>query len=162
MPRLALLVAMLLLAGCQTTARYEPKGKPGSFGYSSQSISARRFVVMFEGDPVTEFSQTRDFALLRAAELTREAGGTHFKVIRQQNVIKRRYDEERIPLPPKGDTDWAGPPQSKPILLHREYPVAWFEIEICPAVQSADPDPTEVYDAAETQAILVKQYRLDL
>jgi hypothetical protein len=162
MSRLALLAAVLLLAGCQTTARYSAKGEKDTYGYSSESMSARHFAVTFQGDSTTDFAAARDFALLRAAELTREAGGTHFKVLAERNRIQRDAHAMANPLPEDRGIGYTGPVTGgSPVVVPRDYPAVWLEVEICPPPPPASPPQTKVYNAAETQDALVKKYRLN-
>lgn len=77
------LIAALLLAGtlgaCATgPTPYRAADRDGAEGYSSLAIESDRFRVSYRADdPLI----ARDYALLRAAELTREQGADWFRVV---------------------------------------------------------------------------------
>ena len=73
-----LAAAALALAACATgPTPYQPLGE-SKFGFAEQAIESDRFRVTFVGK--TE-GEARDLALLRAAEIARETGYSHFEVI---------------------------------------------------------------------------------
>ena len=76
---LAPISAMLLLAlsACATGPVYRAKASDG-IGYSDQQITLTRYRVAFSGDVETSLPQVEDFLMRRAAEITMEAGYTHF------------------------------------------------------------------------------------
>ncbi|MAN47073.1 MAG: hypothetical protein GYB49_08480 [Alphaproteobacteria bacterium] len=72
------LSAALLLAACTTTTPYGPAAKVGADGYMTQQIETNRFQIAYtDSDP----RRARDYALLRAAELTLLEGGDWFEVV---------------------------------------------------------------------------------
>lgn len=80
LPSLFILPLVAFLAGCSGTP-YQPVA-PGSnsVGYSSGKMPHNRYFVTFSGNPRSDGNRVRDFALLRAAEITKEAGFTHFRI----------------------------------------------------------------------------------
>lgn len=67
----------LLLAGCAATPSYGPAARDGAMGYTSQQIESGRFRISYTDD---DPSRARDLALLRAAEVTLEAGKDWFQI----------------------------------------------------------------------------------
>jgi hypothetical protein len=76
---LAALILIGWLAGCASTP-YQRIGTDREGGYSSSKMGNDRFMVNFAGNTDTKPSQAYDFALLRSAELTLEAGYVAFVV----------------------------------------------------------------------------------
>jgi hypothetical protein len=74
-----LLVAVIAtLSGCATP--YQDVGASIAGGYFAQRLGPNRFVVSFAGNGFTEPQRARDFAMLRAAEVTLEYHFTHFTI----------------------------------------------------------------------------------
>ena len=78
-----LLAILALLVGCAT--EYQPAGVGG--GYSETIYSPDVFRVHFDGNEHTPVERSRDFALLRAAELTLQHGYKYFVVINQTTQV---------------------------------------------------------------------------
>lgn len=66
------------LSGCATGPTAYGPAQGSSFGFASQKIESDRFQVNFTGRNADE---ARNLALLRAAELTKGAGFSHFRII---------------------------------------------------------------------------------
>lgn len=68
---------ILVLAACASTPVYGPAESHSDFGYNSLSIEDHRFQVSYtDSDP----QRARNFALLRAAEITLEDGREWFEI----------------------------------------------------------------------------------
>ena len=67
----------LILAGC--TTKYQEMGFTG--GVSAQQITSDTFRISARGNGSTGKTTIQDYALLKAAETTKSAGGTHFIVV---------------------------------------------------------------------------------
>lgn len=77
--RLALILfATLGLATCATPATYQPAASAQSVGYFESAIESDRYRVTYRGG---DAATARDFALLRAAELTLAEEQEWFRVI---------------------------------------------------------------------------------
>jgi hypothetical protein len=88
----AVLAAGLLLAGCSrlSTAgapRYKPLGPLSSSGYADRQVAADTFDVTVQSNGLWSNERMQDYALLRAAELTRKNGFRYFVVLRSKEVI---------------------------------------------------------------------------
>lgn len=81
------LIAALVLTGCATT--YQPSGFTG--GFSETRLAPDRFIVSFSGNAFTAGEQARDFALLRAAELSRDGGYRYFTVLDSERTTETSY-----------------------------------------------------------------------
>lgn len=75
----AALALALTLAACATGPEpYRAASGPNASGYSEQAIESDRFRVAYRAD---DAATARDYALLRAAELTLEQGGDWFRIV---------------------------------------------------------------------------------
>ena len=84
--RFALMVALLLVAACATSALYQPASSPRGTGYSEQRLETNRWRVSFTGGPSTPAGVVQDYALLRAADLTLSMGYEWFIVAGRQTA----------------------------------------------------------------------------
>jgi hypothetical protein len=73
-------LAMLSLLACASapTPYHEATGR---YGYRDQQLESNRYRVSFAGNSATPLDSVQDYALYRAAELTRASGHDHFKVV---------------------------------------------------------------------------------
>ncbi|MCA8902353.1 MAG: hypothetical protein KDA53_14015 [Hyphomonas sp.] len=71
------LLALMLVAACASTAPYGPATKSGGMGYDVQQIETGRYRVSYTDK---DAAKARDRALLRAAEVTMEAGQDWFEI----------------------------------------------------------------------------------
>ena len=62
----ALLLGLLVLAGCATPAPYAPRGPGQATGYTDRQISDNRWRVTFTGNSVTTREMVENDLLLRA------------------------------------------------------------------------------------------------
>lgn len=75
----AIPLAFLLVSACASaTVAYRPASSASDFGYRDQRIEDGRFRVSFTG---RDGARAADGALLRAAEVTLDAGGDWFRVV---------------------------------------------------------------------------------
>jgi len=70
--------ACLYLAGCASTAGIYGPATGSNLGYSNTQLEQDRFRVSYTSRDAYE---SKDFALLRAAEIARNEGYSHFKII---------------------------------------------------------------------------------
>ena len=89
----ALIAAARVLAACATGPTYRPRGPNEAVGYSDLRLTENRFRVTFTGGVNTRREQVEDYLMRRAAEVTLEAGYTHF-------VFDARDTEARTYYPP--------------------------------------------------------------
>jgi hypothetical protein len=76
------LVLLMMTAGalaCATATPYQRKGASG--GYAEVPLDGQTFVVSFEGNSSTEPERVLSYLHYRCAEVTLEAGYTHFLVL---------------------------------------------------------------------------------
>ena len=75
---IALVVTLsLLLIGCGT--KYQEMGFTG--GVSAEQITKDTYRIVARGNRNTRSTTVQDYALLKAAETTKDAGATHFVII---------------------------------------------------------------------------------
>lgn len=82
---IALVFVMLVCAGCATS--YQSKGFTG--GFSETRLSEDTYRINFAGNAKTDSERAADFALLRAAELTRQNGYQYFVILAASDRVQR-------------------------------------------------------------------------
>lgn len=87
------------LGACATTPLYKPQASSVSSGYSEQQLDQNQYRVTFTGKRSTSRDRVEDGLMLRAAEVTKSAGYSHFLVDGRQT--EREGDKWRDP--------WGGP-----------------------------------------------------
>lgn len=88
----ALVLSLLVLAGCATPAPYAPRGPGQATGYTDRQISDNRWRVTFTGNSVTPREMVENDLLLRAAEVTLATGHSHFLFDTRDTKAQTRYD----------------------------------------------------------------------
>ena len=73
-------LVMLSLVAC-AAAPTPYREATGGFGYREQQLESNRYRVSFAGNSATPLDSVQDYALYRAAELTRASGHDYFKVV---------------------------------------------------------------------------------
>jgi len=81
----ALMVAALALAGCATS--YQEIGLTG--GVVAERMTADTWRIKARTNGLTDPTTMKDYVMLKAAETTQEAGGTHFLIISETDVSRR-------------------------------------------------------------------------
>ena len=86
-----LLIAGVLLTGCASQPDYR-EAKNGGFGYSQSQLSDTQYRIHFKarGD---DKAKAMDYAMLRAAEVTLEAGYPWFTVNHQETLIDKEQTQ---------------------------------------------------------------------
>jgi len=74
---LGIVALAVTLGGCAT--KYQEMGFTG--GVAAQQITADTWRIQSRGNAYTGASTVQDYVLLKAAETTQAAGGTHFQII---------------------------------------------------------------------------------
>lgn len=83
---LAVVGLALALSGCLSTP-YQERGFTG--GVQAQQITSNTWRITARGNGFTSDSTVQDFALLKAAETTLAAGGTHFIILAVEDAERR-------------------------------------------------------------------------
>ena len=78
----AALTGLVLLGACATATPYQA-ATGHDRGYSEQKIEDNRYMVEFAGNSLTDRKTVETYLLYRAAELTKENGYDHFRVVRR-------------------------------------------------------------------------------
>lgn len=94
------LFIVAFLAGCST--KYQEMGFSG--GVSAQQMTADTFRIVARGNGYTDTTTIRDFAMLKAAEATRQSGGTHFILIGGEDASR----VSQIVMPGSARTTFSG------------------------------------------------------
>lgn len=76
------LAALAMLGACATATPYQAASGTDR-GYSEQKIENNRFQVQFAGNSLTDRKTVETYLLYRAAELTKQNGYDHFRVMRR-------------------------------------------------------------------------------
>jgi Flp pilus assembly protein TadG len=78
------MAAAIVLAGCGT--KYQEMGFSG--GVSAQRMTSDVVRISARGNGYTSNTTVQDYALLKAAETTKEMGGSHFAVISAEDASR--------------------------------------------------------------------------
>ncbi len=101
--RTFLLMCVCFLGGCASMpAPYRERKSMSSDGYSNSTTSLVNVEITYVGSQFSSKQRVRDFAYLRAAELTMEAGHRYFFVINE--LIGKYAQSHTIPSSPPGST----------------------------------------------------------
>jgi hypothetical protein len=77
-----------LLVGCSTP--YQEMGFSG--GVTAQPITRDTYRIVSRGNSYTSTTAVQDYVLLKAAETTKQAGGTHFALISARDASRVSYE----------------------------------------------------------------------
>ena len=88
------LCAALALAACAAPTTYKPAEGPHSTGYADQRLAENRYRVTFSGNSATRRERVEDYLLLRAAEVTRDAGYAWFVFDTRDTETRTTYRTE--------------------------------------------------------------------
>lgn len=88
----ALILSLLVLAGCATPAPYAPMGPGQATGYTDRQLSDNRWRVTFTGNSVTPRAAVETNLLTRAAEVTLASGHNYFVFDTRDTKAQTRYD----------------------------------------------------------------------
>lgn len=83
------IAALAMLGACATATPYQAAGKLDR-GFSEQKIEDNRFQVQFAGNSLTDRKTVETYLLYRAAELTKQSGFDHFRVVRRDTDADTR------------------------------------------------------------------------
>ena len=85
--RIALVLLLSALGGCSTP--YQDMGFSG--GVAAQQMTANTFRIVARGNGYTGSTTIQDYTVLKAAETTKQAGGTHFIISSAANASSAGY-----------------------------------------------------------------------
>src|SRR5690348_13073937 len=77
-------ITALVLAGCGT--RYQEMGFTG--GVAAERVTADTWRIKARGNAYTDETTVQDYVMLKAAETTQAAGGTHFLIVGANDATK--------------------------------------------------------------------------
>jgi hypothetical protein len=89
--QLAASALFLGLVACSHPAAYQPAERDNGPGYTDQRLADNRYRVTFTGNGATKRETVENFLLLRAAEVTRDAGFTWFAFDDRDTEAKTTY-----------------------------------------------------------------------
>jgi hypothetical protein len=103
--RLTILAASAVFAACAVTP-YQPY--TGGVGYSEVNTARNRYEVVYHGTTGMDEATAKNYAIVRAAEIGRENGMTHFRIARsrQDALVETTRDPDLFPRRP-----WTGEPR---------------------------------------------------
>lgn len=93
--RVVAAVTVLGLAACASTPEYVPADDPDDFGHYSTKLDDNRYRIVYNGGHSTGLNTTRDYALMRAAELTLRDGYDWFEVVDRETVTMTERGGQR-------------------------------------------------------------------
>lgn len=74
------------LGACASTPKYTPADDAEDYGHYSTRLDDNRYRIVYNGNRSTGLNTTRDYALLRAAELTLHDGYDWFQVVDRESA----------------------------------------------------------------------------
>ena len=92
----AAVLAVTLMAACETGPVYKPRGPGENVGYTDLQLSPNRYRVTFSATSATKREAVEDYLLRRAAEVTLAAGYTHFVFDQRDTEAKTYYRSDFI------------------------------------------------------------------
>ncbi len=84
--RIVFAATLLTLGACASSPKYVAADSADDYGHYSRKISENRYRVNFNGNRRANLQDTRDFALLRAAELTLSNGYEWFQIVDRESA----------------------------------------------------------------------------
>ena len=97
--RLCLLSSLfLLISACANQPLYGPASGPDQPGYSETQLADDRFRVTFTGFTTTTADEVKNYAMLRAAEITTSHGYDWFKIVSQDTYHTDSRTEPRVTI----------------------------------------------------------------
>lgn len=95
--RIILAATILTLGACASTPDYVAAENAGDYGHYTRKISDDRYRVNYNGRRSTDLQDARDYAMLRAAELTLIKGYDWFQIVdRETSTIESREPEMQV------------------------------------------------------------------
>jgi len=79
--RFCVVLAALTLGACASSPQYVAADDASDFGHYSTKLADNRYRVVYNGNDRIDLNKTKDYALLRAAELTLQEGYSWFEVV---------------------------------------------------------------------------------
>jgi hypothetical protein len=92
--RIAMTAMFLALGACASTPEYVAAGDAAGYGYYSQRIEDDRYRVNFNGNRHTSYEEARNYALLRAAEVTVAEGYDWFEIVDRESLTTESLRRE--------------------------------------------------------------------
>lgn len=92
--RMIFAATLLTLGACASTPDYVAAKKSGDHGYYTQKISDDRYRVNYNGRRGTDLQDARDYAMLRAAELTLNKGYDWFQIVDRETATTESREPE--------------------------------------------------------------------
>lgn len=96
--RIAVIAVVASLGACASSPSYVAADGVNDYGHHSRKIAENRYRVNFNGNRNTSYEETRDYALLRAAELTLADGHDWFQIVdrESQTIESNREPDSRF------------------------------------------------------------------
>lgn len=95
--RILIIATMLTLGACASTPDYVAADSAGDYGHYTRKISDDRYRVNYNGRRSTDLQDARDYAMLRAAELTLNKGYDWFQIIdRETSTTESRESQPQF------------------------------------------------------------------
>lgn len=88
-----LALVIFVVVACASTPVYRPAEEDGDIGYRETRLTDDKYRVSFRGSRSTSAEAVRDYALLRAAEVTLQNGHDWFEVLSSDSSTR---DRERL------------------------------------------------------------------
>lgn len=92
--RIVTIAFFLTLGACASSPSYVAADSADDYGHYSRKIAENRYRVNFNGHRRASLQETRDYALLRAAELTLAEGYEWFQIVDRESATTETREPE--------------------------------------------------------------------
>ena len=96
--RFVIVLIALGLGACASGPKYVKADRADDYGHYTTQLAENRYRIVFNGGRTASLNTTRDYALLRAAELTLQEGYDWFQVVDRETNTDRRRPEPQMAL----------------------------------------------------------------
>jgi hypothetical protein len=87
---LVLIVILLGLGACASNPKYVAANTADDYGHYTTRLDENRYRIVYNGGPSTSLNTTRNYAMLRAAELTLQEGYDWFEIVDRETSSNSR------------------------------------------------------------------------
>lgn len=90
--RITVVLLAFTLGACASTPDYVPADDADDYGHYSTRLDDNRYRIVYNGKRSTSLNTAKDYALLRAAELTLQEGNDWFQIVDRESSSTHRTD----------------------------------------------------------------------
>jgi hypothetical protein len=151
-PRVAAALAVVAVSACATEPPYGPKAPGHTSGYTDQRLGPNRYRVTYTGSTLSSRATVENYLLLRAAQVTLDAGYDFFAFDARDTKRDTRYYTDFDPWPGWHGYGWYWhswafgppfPPETQAISRYEAYSEI---VMLTPEQAKNDPHAVDAHD----------------